>query len=249
MSTSLTSSTVLVTGANRGIGRALVDALLARGVTKVYAAARNADTLADLVAAQPDRIVPLTLDVTQPDQVAAAAQQAADATIVINNAGLVASPDLLAESLDGARQEFEVNYWGPLHVIRAFTPAFRARGQGLFVNLSSVAGLSNFPAYPTYSDSKAAVHSLTSATRLLLGGSGIRVIGVYPGPVDTDMAKSIEMPKASPADVAATILDGIENGADEVFTDDFARAYAEPYAAGHKTLESRIAAMLQPQPA
>lgn len=246
MSTSLTSSVALVTGANRGIGRALVDALLARGATKVYAAARNIDALADLAAAHPDRVVPLALDVTQPDQVAAVARTAADATIVINNAGVVANHDLFGESLDGARQEFEVNYWGPLQVIRAFTPAFKARGHGIFVNVSSVAGLSNFPAFATYSDSKAAVHSLTSGARLLLGGSGIRLIGVYPGPVDTDMAKSIELPKASPADVATTILDGIENGADEVFTDDFARAYAEPYEAGQKTLERRIAGMLQP---
>ncbi len=246
MSTSLSSSVALVTGANRGIGRALVNGLLDRGVTKIYAAARNVDALADLVEAHPGRVVPLALDVTQPDQIATAARTAADATIVINNAGAVANPDLFGESLDGARQEFEVNYWGPLQVIRAFTPVFKARGHGVFVNVSSVAGLSNFPAFATYSDSKAAVHSLTSGARLLLGGSGIRLIGVYPGPVDTDMAKSIEMPKATPADVAATILDGIESGAEEVFTDDFARGYAEPYEAGQKTLERRIAGMLQP---
>ena len=198
MNPSLASSSVLVTGANRGIGRALVEALLARGAAKVYAAARNPATLADLAAAHPGRVVPLALDVTQSDQVAAAAGQAGDASIVINNAGALANPDLFGETLDGARHEFEVNYWGPLQVIRAFTPAFKARGNGVFVNVASVAGLSNFPAIATYSDSKAAVHSLTAGARLLLASSGIRVIGVYPGPVDTEMAKGIDLPKATP---------------------------------------------------
>ncbi|WP_221032620.1 SDR family oxidoreductase [Actomonas aquatica] len=246
MSTSLTSTVALVTGANRGIGRALTEALLARGATKVYATARNADSLADLVAAHPNRIVPLTLDVTQPDQVAAIARTAADATLIINNAGALANPDLFAATLDDARQEFEVNYWGTLHVIRAFVPQLKAHGSGVIVNLSSVAGLTSFPMYPTYSDSKAAVHSLTAGARLLLADAGIRLIGVYPGPVDTDMAKDIEMPKETPETVAATILDGIENGAEEVFTDEFARTYREPYEAGQKTLEKRIAAMMQP---
>jgi len=168
MSTPIQDSIALVTGANRGIGRSIVEALLARGAAKVYAAARNPATLADLISAHGSRVVPLTLDVTDPAQISAAATAAADATLIINNAGVMASWDLFGEDIAGARQEFEVNYWGTLHMIRAFVPALKTHGGGTFVNLSSIAGLTNFPAVPTYSDSKAAVHSLTVGARLLL---------------------------------------------------------------------------------
>ena len=144
----------------------------------------------------------------------------------------------------GARQEFEVNYWGTLQMIRAFVPSLKAHGGGTFVNLSSIAGLTNFPAVPTYSDSKAAVHSLTVGARLLLGQANINFVGVYPGPVETEMVKDIDLPKASSTDVATRILDGVEAGADEVFPDAMAAGYAGPYEAGHKTLERNVAAML-----
>lgn len=244
MSTSIQDSIALVTGANRGIGRSIVEALLARGAAKVYAGARNPDSLAELVAAHGDRIVPVTLDVTDPAQVSAAATTAADATLIINNAGVIVSWDLFGDDIEGARQEFEVNYWGTLQMIRAFVPSLKTHGGGTFVNLSSIAGLTNFPALPTYSDSKAAVHSLTVGARLLLSQANINFVGVYPGPVDTDMAKDIDMPKATSADVATKILDGVESGADEVFPDAMAEGYAGPYEAGHKTLERGVAAML-----
>lgn len=244
--TSVYNTVSLVTGANRGIGRALVEALLARGASKVYAAARNLESVADLVSAHGNRVVPLKLDVTEPAQVAEAARQAFDATLIINNAGAAANPGLFSEDLAGARREFEVNYWGVLHVVRAFAPSLKTHGGGTIVNLSSVAGLTSFPMFPTYSDSKAAVHSLTVGARHLLTADGIRLIGVYPGPVDTDMAREVELPKATPADVANRILDGVENGSDEVFPDDMARSYAAPYEAGHKILERQVASMLQP---
>lgn len=246
MSLALSRTIALVTGSNRGIGRALVEGLLARGAAKVYAAARDTAAVADLVAAHGDRVVPVTLDVTDPTQIAAAAALADDVTVVINNAGAVANDNLFGADLDGARREFEVNYWGPLQVIRAFAPQLKGRPGATIATVSSIAGLTNFPLFPTYSDSKAAVHSLIVGSRLLLAAEGVHVMGIYPGPVDTDMAKEITFAKATPTDVAATILDGLAAGADEVFTDAMAQGYAAPYAAGHKTLERAVASMLQP---
>lgn len=236
MSQSIQNSIALVTGANRGIGKAIVEALLARGAAKVYAGARNPDTLADLVASSDGKVVPLQLDVTDQGQVDAAAAAAPDANIVINNAGVAIHGDMFGDSLDNAEQEFAVNYWGVLRMTRAFTPQLKTLS-GTIANVSSIAGLTNFPMFPTYSDSKAAVHSLTQGTRHLLGGSGVNVLGVYPGPVDTDLAKDIAFEKETPANVATTILDAIESGADEVFTDEMARGYAGPYEAGTKALE------------
>lgn len=248
MTTSIENTVALVTGSNRGIGRDLVAELIRRGAHKVYAAARNIDSLQPLVAELGDRVVPIALDVTDPDQAAAAAVIADDANLVINNAGALAAVDPFAGDLAGPRQEFEVNYWGVLHVTRAFAPVLKANGGGILVNVDSVAGLSNFPPIPTYSDSKAASHSLTSGSRLLLAAQGTRVVGVYPGPVDTDMAKDVELDKATPASVAAAILDGVESGAEDIFPDPFAQGYVAAYEAGQKVLEQRVAAMLQ-QPA
>lgn len=244
MTSKIQNQSAFVTGSNRGIGRALVEALLARGAAKVYAAARDTDSLAGLVSQHPDRVVPVALDVTDPQQVAAAADIAQDASIVINNAGVLAGGDLVTGDLEGFRSEFEVNYWGPLYVTRAFAPVLGRNGGGSLVTISSVAGLSNFPVIPSYSDSKAAAHSLIVGTRFALAAQGTTVIGVYPGPVDTEMAKGMEMPKATPASVAETILDGIENGTEDILPDAFAENYQGPYEAGQKTLERRITEML-----
>ena len=237
MNSSIQNSIALVTGAKRGIGKAIVESLLSHGAAKVYAGARNPDSLANLVAGSDGKVVPLKLDVTDQAQVDAAAAAAPDATIVINNAGVIANPDLFGGDFAAAEQEFTVNYFGVLSMSRAFDPILKARGSGTLVNLSSIAGLSNFPMLVTYSDSKAAVHSLTQGTRHLLTGSGVNVLGVYPGPVDTDMAKDIEFAKETPDNVADTIIAAIESGAEEVFTDEMARGYAPAYEAGHKALE------------
>jgi NAD(P)-dependent dehydrogenase (short-subunit alcohol dehydrogenase family) len=245
MSSPLPSSTVaLVTGSNRGIGRALIDALIARGVGKVYAAARSVDSVRDLVAAYGSRVVPLRLDVTDPVQVRAATAVAPDVTLLINNAGFAANADLLGGDLEAARQEFEVNYWGPLQLLRAFAPSLKGRPGATVVTVSSVAGLTNFPMYPTYSDSKAAVHSLVTGARHLLRAHGVKVLGVYPGPVDTDMAKSIPMAKATPKTVADAILDAVVRGDEDVFPDPMAVGFAPLFQAGAKVLERQTAAML-----
>ncbi|MDG2167820.1 MAG: SDR family oxidoreductase [Opitutales bacterium] len=244
MKTTIEGKVALVTGSNRGIGRAIVDALIARGASKVYAAARNADALQPLVEAHGERVVPAALDVTQPDQVAAVAAQASDVQVLVNNAGFAAQTDIFADDINAARQEFEVNYWGVLNMLRAFVPLLENNGGAAVINVASVASLVNFPPLPTYSDSKAAVHSLTQGVRLTKGAAGIQVVGVYPGPVDTDMAADLEMEKASPQSVAETILNGVEAGKVDVFPDAMAEGFIPPYAAGAKVFEAQTAEML-----
>jgi NAD(P)-dependent dehydrogenase (short-subunit alcohol dehydrogenase family) len=229
-----------VTGANRGIGRALVDALLARGAAKIYAAARRLDTLDPLVAAGRGRVVPVQLDVTRPDQVAAAAAQAADVTLLINNAGVVAklgAPFTDPGWLDAGRTEYEVNVLGPFAVTQAFAPVLGKNGGGTVANISSVAGLVAFDILASYSASKAALHSITQATRAALKAQGTYVAGIYPGPVDTDMAKAIELEKATPAHAAAAILDGLEAGDEEIFPDPLSRQAGPLFLANPKALE------------
>lgn len=220
----------LVTGANRGIGRALVHALLARGARKVYAAARRPDALVDLVANAAGRIVPLRLDVTHPAQVRQAAAQAGDVDLLVNNAAVLSHAFGGFEDpvwLDAARQEYETNVVGALRVSQAFTPVLGRNGGGTIVNLSSVAGLLGMPPVLTYSSTKAALHSLTQSTRQMLRDQGTRVVGVYPGPVETEMASEIPMDKTSPAVVAEAILDGLEQGLEEIYPDPFAVEFGE----------------------
>jgi NAD(P)-dependent dehydrogenase (short-subunit alcohol dehydrogenase family) len=229
-----------VTGANRGIGRALVEALLARGAAKVYAAARRPDALASLVAAGGGRVVPVQLDVTHPDEVGAAAALAADVTLLVNNAGVLAkfgAPFTDEGWLDAARTEYEVNAIGPFAITQAFAPILAKNGGGTVANVSSIAGLVAFDIIPSYSASKAALHSLTQATRASLRGQGTYVAGIYPGPIDTDMAKAIELEKATPADAAAAILDGLEAGDEEIFPDPMSRQLGALFLASPKALE------------
>jgi NAD(P)-dependent dehydrogenase (short-subunit alcohol dehydrogenase family) len=229
-----------VTGANRGIGRALVDALLARGAAKIYAGARRLDTLAPLVAAGRGRVVPVQLDVTRPDEVRAASALASDLTLLVNNAGVVAkfgAPFADPGWLDAGRTEYEVNVLGPLAVTQAFAPILARNGGGTVANISSVAGLVAFDILTSYSASKAALHSITQATRASLKGQGTYVAGIYPGPVDTDMAKAIEMEKATPAEAAEAILDGLEAGDEEIFPDPLSRQAGPLYLASPKALE------------
>jgi len=235
----------LVTGANRGIGRALAEALLERGATKVYATARDPKGLEDLRQRHGDRVVPLRLDVTDADQVAAAVDAAGDVRLVVNNAGVALGADLTqATILEHARSEMEVNYFAPLHLVQRLARTLAENGGGAVVNISSVAGLTNIPLFPTYGASKAAVHSLTQASRLLLAAQGTSVFGVYPGPVDTDMASDLPLVKTSPGEVANAILDGIEAGRDDIFPDPFAEEFGRQFQSSPKASERQVAAMI-----
>ena len=231
----------LVTGANRGIGRALTEALLTRGVRKVYATARNPEALRAL---RDERLVPLRLDVTDPDQIRAAAEAASDVELVFNNAGVVLGKGIADSAVvEEARREMEVNYFGPLQLLHRLAPTLARNGGGAVVNIGSIAGLTNLPFAPTYSASKAAFHSLTQAGRFFLGAQGTAVFGVYPGPVDTDMARDVPLAKASPHDVAFAILDGIEAGQEDIFPDPYALDFGRQFASSPKASERQFAAL------
>jgi NAD(P)-dependent dehydrogenase (short-subunit alcohol dehydrogenase family) len=215
--------TALVTGANRGIGRAYVEELLAAGASKIYAAARKPESLEQLVAEGNGRIIPVALDVTKPDQIKALALAHSDTTLVVNNAGIASFEGLIhARDISPAKQEMETNYFGTLNMIRAFAPVLAANGGGAIINMASIASHVNFPVLGSYSASKAAVHSLTQGIRAELAGQGTQVVGVYPGPVDTDMAKSFPMEKTLPKAVVRRVLDGLEAGEEDIYPDPMA---------------------------
>jgi NAD(P)-dependent dehydrogenase (short-subunit alcohol dehydrogenase family) len=213
--TNIEGAVVLVTGGSRGIGRALVEALYERGAKKVYATARDPKTVT-----HPDA-VPLALEVSDPASVAAAAEQAQDVTILINNAGAAVSANFLDSPVEDIRREFETNFYGPLLVTRAFVPIIERNGGGHILNFHSV--LSWVGIAGSYSASKAAFWSQTNSLRLDLKPRGIEVTGLHVGYVDTDMAAHVDGPKSSPESVAAQALDGIESGAFEVLADDLTR--------------------------
>jgi len=215
----IAGATALVTGANRGLGRALVSALRQAGCAKVYAAARD---IASIPAA--DGIVPIRLDITNGEQVAAAAARCQDVAILINNAGIARfTPALGAPSVDDARIEMETNYFGTLAMCRAFAPVLGRNGGGALVNILSVVSWFNVPMQGSYSASKAAAWSLTKAARFELRAQGTLVSGVYAGYIDTDMTTGLNAPKSSPDDIAARVIEGIEAGAEDILADARAR--------------------------
>ncbi|MGH8834644.1 MAG: SDR family NAD(P)-dependent oxidoreductase [Actinomycetes bacterium] len=234
--TTLANSTVLVTGANRGIGRALVEEALRRGASRVYAGTRR-------VLAHPDpRVTPLTLDVTDPAQIQAAAERVGALDVLINNAGLAIFDDLSDRAL--IEEHMAVNFFGPYGVTQAFLPLL-TRSRGAIANVLSVAALASLPITPAYSISKAAAFSLTQSLRALLAGQGVRVHAVLAGPVDTEMTRDFDIPKADPASVAHAIFDGIEAGAEEIFPDPMSASLAPSWHHGAvKALERENAALV-----
>jgi NAD(P)-dependent dehydrogenase (short-subunit alcohol dehydrogenase family) len=238
-------SVALVSGANRGIGRAITEALLERGAAKVYAAARDPHNLTELSRRHGARLTAVRVDVTDAEQVADAANDATDIDLLINNAGAYEPTPLLEKTIvEVARREMEVNYFGALRMLATFADTL-VRTRGVLVNVGSVAGLSNVALNPTYSASKAAQHSLTQAARALLSGQGVTVHGVYPGPVDTAMTKDLppEFVKIAPEAVAQAVLDGIEAGEEDIFPDPFAVTFGKDFFASPKALEQQLAAM------
>ena len=211
--TSLANQTVLVTGANRGMGREYVAQLLDRGVAKVYAAARDPRSID---VADP-RVAPLQLDVTDAASVARASEAASDVSILINNAGIARGTSVLHSDTSQLREEMETNLFGPLALASAFADRIAERS-GAIVNVASV--LAWIPIGASYGVTKAALWSATDSMRLELGSRGVQVVGVYVGLVDTDMGAFADSPKSDPADVVRQVLDGIESGADEVLADE-----------------------------
>ena len=208
------NSVALITGANRGIGLAFARELLARGARKVYAAARDPATVT-LPGVQA-----LQLDVTQPEQVAAAARLATDVTLVINNAGIAQPGGFLTEGSDAVtRRIFETNFFGVLNVSQAFAPVLMTNGGGALLNVLSVASWVNGGELAAYSASKSAAWSLTNALRHELAGQKTQVMGLHMAYVDTDLTRGFEVPKSSAEAIVQRALDGLEAGADEVLAD------------------------------
>ena len=237
---------VLITGANRGIGKALARKALELGAKKVYATARDESKLADVKALDSDRVVTMALDVTRQEQVSAAAHAANDVEIVINNAGMGTGAQLLADDVvEKSKLEMDSNFYGPMRMGVAFAPILKANGGGAIANVLSVAGLVNFPFAPTYSTSKAAGHSLTQGQRAVLAGQNTLVCGIYPGPIDTDMTAGMTVEKGSTEEVAVAVFEGLAKGTEEIFTDNMARGLAQSMKADAKSVEKSIAAQYQ----
>jgi NAD(P)-dependent dehydrogenase (short-subunit alcohol dehydrogenase family) len=238
--TDLTNGTVLVTGANRGIGRALVAEALARGAERVYATTRQPLT-------HPDRrVVPLVFDLTDAAQIRAAAGQVQSLDILVNNAGLALYDDLGDPSV--IEQHLAVNLFGPLAVTQALLPLL-TRSRGAVVNVLSTAALATIPVIPAYSISKAAAFSMTQSLRALLAAQGVRVHAVMTGPTDTDMSRGLDIPKASPESVARAIFDGVRDGAEEIFPDPMSASLEQDWTGGAvKAMERQNAGLVTSAP-
>jgi NAD(P)-dependent dehydrogenase (short-subunit alcohol dehydrogenase family) len=234
--TGINGAVALVTGGSRGIGKALVEQLYARGAAKVYATARDPRTVT-----HPDA-VPLALELTNPQSVAALAGQATAVTILINNAGASFGSSFLNTPVDDIRREFEVNFYGPLHVTRAFAPVLERHGGGHILTVHSALSWVSLPGTDAYSASKAALWSQTNALRLALAPRGIGVTGLHVGYVDTDLTAGVDAPKTSPGSVATQALDGIEADALEVIADDLTRQVKAGLAADPTALYPQLAA-------
>jgi NAD(P)-dependent dehydrogenase (short-subunit alcohol dehydrogenase family) len=232
----IVNKTVLVTGANRGIGQALVEEALWRGAKRVYAGTRQA-------LSHPDRrVTPLILDVTSPAQIQAAASKIKSLDVLINNAGVFHYDDLTDRA--ALEQHLAVNFFGTYGVTQAFLPQL-ALAQGAIINNVSLMALAPLPLTPAYSISKAAVFSLTQSLRALLTGKGVRVYAVLTGPTDTDMTRNLDIPKASPESVARAIFDAVDNGEEDIFPDPMSQSMVDSWRGGAvKALERQNAALV-----
>ena len=243
MSMEIAGAVALVTGANRGIGAAYVEALLAAGAAKVYATVRDPATLGAL--RDDSRVTPAALDIRRPEQVAATAAARTDVNLLINCAGInFNTPALAAPSMDNARQEIETNYLGTLAMCRAFAPVLKANGGGAIVNMLTILSKVNFPLMGSYCATKAAGLSLTQAVRAELAGQGTLVVAVMPGAVDTRMTEGLDVPKMQPAEVAEAALQAIREGAEDIYPGDMAVEVAAGLAADSKAVEKEFAGYL-----
>jgi NAD(P)-dependent dehydrogenase (short-subunit alcohol dehydrogenase family) len=232
--------TILITGASRGIGRALVEEALERGANRVFAGTRSPFSHAD------ERVTRLALDVTSTSQIEKAAGDVGSLDVLINNAGVALYDDLSDRSV--LQQHLDVNLFGTYGVTQAFLPLLTS-SQGAIVNNVSMMAQAPFPVTPAYAISKAAAFNMTQSLRALLAGRGVRVHAVLTGPTDTDMTQGLDIPKSSPQDVAQAIFDGVDNGEEDIFPDPVSQTMADSWRGSvAKALEHQYAAFVQTQP-
>ncbi|MDR3580459.1 MAG: SDR family oxidoreductase [Oryzomonas sp.] len=236
----LENKTILVTGSNRGIGKALVEALLKYPVSRIYAAARKTE---DLPEFGDGRVVPLKLDITDLDLVEKAAGQARDVDLLINNAGVATFASVVSGETDALKYDMGVNYLGTLNMVRSFVPVLEKRGNGAIANVISVVGLSSMSAAGGYCASKAALFSATQAMRAELKTKGIFVHAIFPGPIDTDMARDLDMPKTSAQVTAENIVKGILADQEDIFPDPMSLQLGELWSKDPKGLERQFSLM------
>ena len=230
----LDNATILITGANRGLGLAFAREALARGARKVYAGARDPSSV------KLPGVVPIKLDVTNPDDIAAAARACGDVTLLINNAGIAATGGFLAEgSIEAAQRHLDTNFFGPLHLTRAFAPILAGNGGGAILNVLSIASWINGPLRGNYGMSKSAAWAMTNGTRIELMEQKTQVLALHVGFIDTDLTAGMDVPKIAPDAVVRTTFDALEAGASEVLADEFTRQV-------HRGLAAEPAVYLQP---
>ena len=232
----ISDSTVLITGANRGIGLALVEKSLEKGAAKVYATYRSTGNRSTLEGFG-DRVVPVQLDLDDPATIEQLSQSVPSANILINNAGIFTGTNLLEDTEEQLRNDLQTNVFGTLAVTKALLPALKKAGSAAIANMSSIAALAAMPSFGGYSASKAAVHSMTQSMRGKLNVVGISVHGIYPGPVATRMTEGMEMETTPAPVVAGNILDGIENGVEEIFPDALSEQVGPLFLNSPKELE------------
>ena len=234
------NTVALVTGSNRGIGKALVEALIEAGARKIYASARN---IAELNFDGGDtEVIPLQLDILDHNRIREIASEAKDVNLLFNNAGTLDFGDILDVPLDHIKRNFDVNFYGTLAVARGFVPVIEANG-GAIVNTLTLLSLASMPGLAAYNASKAAAWSMTLSLRASLADKNIDVHGVFPGAVDTDMLDGVEMPKANPADVAQAIINGVNQGQEDIFPDSMSTEVYQAWRKDHKAVEKQFAQM------
>ncbi|HYO97756.1 MAG TPA: SDR family NAD(P)-dependent oxidoreductase [Polyangiaceae bacterium] len=240
------NAVVLVTGANRGLGRAIVAAVLRRGARRVYAGARDPSKLDSVVQLSPERVRPLPLDIASAESLAAAALAAPDVEVLFNNAGVLASYDVITSSREEIAQDFAINFFGLVDTTKAFLPALERAGSAggaALVNVLSVVSLASVPELGAYSASKAAAFSITQALRGRLLKKGVSVHGAFPGPIDTDMVRAMEMKKTDADEVARAIVLGVEQGVEDISPDPVGQGALATWRRDPKLLERQFASM------